>query len=188
MNKSKQQRFSQKQGLRRCSSKVFLAPTEGLWGLSASALSSNGAKLICLAKKRPEHKSFIILYTLKCQDLVWPWVDWSQVSLEKKDYYLKAREKFITFLLPASKEAPETYVVDGKISLRLVNYGSIQHIVNSLGFPILSTSANISGQPPLTAIKDLKREFDQIPFFPGRLGGKSKPSLIVDLVTGARLR
>ena len=185
---SKQKRFIKKFNFKEQSPQVFIAPTEGLWGLSASALSVSATKEICLAKKRPSEKSFIVLYTQKTQGQIWSWVNWSEVGRQEQDLYLERRKKFITFLLPASAQAPQQMVLQGKISFRYIHQGSIKRIIDTLGFPILSTSANISGQSPLIKQKDLKRVFNNYPIIPGRLGGKSKPSLIVDLLTGARLR
>lgn len=166
----------------------FLAPTEGLWGVSAIAHSSAACQKVAALKQRKLSKGFIVLYTHACNAQVHSWVDWAALSCEDKSYYDYQKYKFASFLLPASKEAPEHLVKDQKISLRYIHYGSIKRIIDSIGVPIVSTSANLTGQSPITKKKQLIKTFPDIKVYKGSLGGKKKSSLIIDLQSKRKIR
>lgn len=168
--------------------KVFLAPTEGLWGLSAPAACFELVQDIYALKNRSASKPFIVLYTQKTTSVLEQWVNWDLVSEEDLQFYAHQKYKFMSFLLPASHLAPRHLVLEKKISARFIHKGSIKRIINSLGQPIVSTSANISGQAPLRRLKLLKKTFDTLPIEKGRLGGKTGSSAIVDLISKKVLR
>jgi L-threonylcarbamoyladenylate synthase len=168
--------------------KVFIAPTEGLWGLSAPASNQQLVEKIYALKKRNLTKPLIILYTEKTQDVLENWVNWQALSESDREFYFINRFKFITFLLPASLKAPDYLTLDAKISFRYIHSGSIKRIINTLGQAIVSTSANISGQASLNRLKGLKKTFPQLPIMRGRLGGKTGGSAIIDLISKNYLR
>ena len=166
----------------------FFAPTEGLWGFSGLAEVKEVCDRIDYLKKRGAEKAFIVLYTNRCADSFHKWVDWSSLDSESYKYYHKNKEKFITFLLPASSVCPKHLVKQGKVSFRYVHYGSIKKIIDSLAAPIVSTSANRTGLPPIFKKSELKKQYPNVFIYPGRLGGKTRGSTIIDLLTKEILR
>lgn len=167
---------------------VFIAPTEGLWGLSGKAASPLVCTKISELKQRPNHKGFIVLYSSKVESHIRGWVDWNKLGPVKTSQYFSKRDKFVTYLLPASSSAPAHLVREGKISLRYATFGSIKRILDNLGFALVSTSANISGQPPLCSLKQLKATFPSLSLVRGLLGGRKRGSSIIDLEDGKTLR
>lgn len=171
-----------------CSKKPFFAPTEGLWGFSGLAYDKSICDEIDALKRRGPEKAFIILYTNKCAHLFESWVDWSALDRITVEYYYQSKEKFITFLMPASNQCPKHLVKNGKASFRYIHYGSIKRIIDALGQPIVSTSANRTGFSPIVKKSQLKKQYPDIFIYPGRLGGKTRGSTIIDLLTKERLR
>ncbi len=60
----------------------------------------------------------------------------------------------------------------------------------AFGEPIVSTSANLAGEPEFRSLDDVKRQFGDVIgcLIEGELGEHDKPSEIRDLVTGERIR
>ena len=65
----------------------------------------------------------------------------------------------LTLLLPARKELPETLTGGtGNIAARVSSHPAARALALACGFPIVSSSANISGRPAVTSIIDLDPE------------------------------
>jgi len=122
---------------------VFIYPTETCYGIGADATDSQAVRKIYEIKKRPNEKTAIILV--------------SDMKMAEKYAELddKAREladKFwpgaLTLVLPARADsglAPELISESGEVAMRISGYILARKIVETMGRPIVSTSANISG-------------------------------------------
>lgn len=122
---------------------VILYPTDTVWGLGCDAQNSKAVDRIYKIKKRNEEKSLITLLA-----------DFN--SLYK--YVSKVPE--ITIDLISSIENPVTVIYDnaynlpkniaapdGTIAIRVVREGFCKDLIEAFGGPIISSSANISGEP-----------------------------------------
>ena len=73
------------------------------------------------------------------------------------------------------------------IALRIPNYKTIRYLLTAIGLPLTGTSANISGKPASTKIKEVIKQLKDEKYQPdlivdaGNLP-KSLPSTIIDLV------
>ena len=122
---------------------VFIYPTETCYGIGADATNSQAVRRVYEIKKRPNDKSAIIL------------VSDMQMAEKYAEFSAKAREltdKFwpgaLTLVLPAragSGLAPELISDSGEVAVRISGYILARELVNLVGHPIVSTSANISG-------------------------------------------
>ncbi|HOX60871.1 MAG TPA: L-threonylcarbamoyladenylate synthase [Candidatus Magasanikbacteria bacterium] len=127
----------------RNSDSVFIYPTETCYGIGADATDAEVVRRIYEIKKRPNDKSAIIL------------VSDMQMAEKYAEFGDKARElanKFwpgaLTLVLPAragSDLAPELISDSGEVAMRISGYILAKKIVEFVGRPIVSTSANISG-------------------------------------------
>ena len=166
----------------------FLAPTEGLWGLSGRADSLAVCQRIAHLKNREMSKGFIVLYTHKTSKIISQWINWDQIDIDDRLYYQKHKFKFVSFLLPVTSQAPKHLVKEQKILLRYIHYGSIKKIIDSIKVPIVSTSANLTGQEPIIRMNLLKKFFPDLPIVKGSLGGQKKSSTIIDLQSKRKIR
>jgi len=66
---------------------------------------------------------------------------------------------------------------DKKIGLRIPNYKLVNILLEKLNFPLTGTSANISGKPGSTKIREVLKQFENQ--FSTRSGG-GQPDLILD--------
>jgi len=72
--------------------------------------------------------------------------------------------------------------------LRVTTHPVMAELCRVAGKPLVSTSANRSGEPPATDSDTLERYFPNIPVVAGALGGAERPSEIRDLETGRIIR
>ena len=120
--------------------KVILSPTDTIWGLACDATSEKAIARIQEIKKRDISKNFILLVS----------------SLRMLEKYVKVPQEIIAFLeaekYPTSVIYQEVYTTelplakDHSIAFRIVQDDFCQALINALGKPIVSTSANISGE------------------------------------------
>lgn len=122
---------------------TVLCLTDTIWGISGDARSEAVAERIAAVKQRPEEKSFIVLvdsfhmldrYASHVPD------DWRSIMEEA--------ERPTTLILPDVRSlAPSVYAADGTVGVRRIRKPDIEAVIAAVGHPIISTSANISGQP-----------------------------------------
>ena len=88
-----------------------------------------------------------------------------------------------TWVLPASPELPQWLLGPGKtIAVRYSVHPTVQALCEAFEKPIISTSANLKGEPPALNLYDLRRYFDthEVPVIvEGSLGGAMRPSKIL---------
>lgn len=133
---------------------VVAVPTETVFGLIAKASSERGVKKIFEIKGRDAQK------TLPC------FVADSEHALKLfknvPDYVYPLIENFwpgpLTLVAYASSEAPASCVsVEGKIGVRIPKVPLLLEVLREIEEPLASTSANISGEPPLKTHEEVSR-------------------------------
>ena len=113
--------------------KVIAYPTEGIWGLGGLN-TPEIIKAIDLIKKRPTDKKYILLFP--SYDLLFKKFSFTD---EIKENVKNISETFVTMLLPI--EGKE------KIAARIPDNQQLLSFLELIGEEIISTSANISGEP-----------------------------------------
>jgi len=155
--------------------KVIAYPTEGVWGIGGLDLTKN-IKAINSAKERTKDKKYILLFH-SFQQLV------EHFDIEGKYYSLiKSMENtFTTMLIPTTRK---------KIAIRIPGDKNLLYFLKLIDKPIISTSANLSGEKICRNIEEIKAVFNGKIFgvFDGHLGGEKKPSKILDLENNEYIR
>lgn len=122
---------------------VILYPTDTVWGLGCDATCSEAVRRIYDIKQRADSKAMLTLtdavgrveqYFDDVPDIAWQlW---------------EVTDKPLTLILPrAHGIAPELLADDGSLGIRITAEAVSQGICSRLHKPLVSTSANISGQP-----------------------------------------
>lgn len=162
---------------------VICYPTEAVWGLGCHPKSEVGFKKILALKNRQQDKGVILIASNYQQ--IMPYVVLDD-GLEKQLQTIWPG--FITCLLPKSDSCPD-YLSGGfdRVAVRLTTHPTVKCLCNSIGSPLVSTSANISGLPPVQTIAEAKQTFshDVDYYVDAALGGEEKPSRIIQLTTQA---
>ncbi|MDY0101788.1 MAG: L-threonylcarbamoyladenylate synthase [Lentimicrobium sp.] len=122
---------------------VILYPTDTVWGLGCDALNAKAIEKIYQIKDRPENKSLIIL--LSNFDELAKYV--AEVPPFVEDL-IDGMEGPVTVIYEKAKNLPKSIVAaDGTIAIRVVKDEFCQRLIQELGKPLISSSANVSGDP-----------------------------------------
>lgn len=137
---------------------VILYPTDTVWGLGCDALNSKAVDRIYKIKKRNQKKSLIIL--LADFNSLYKYV--SKVPEITIDL-ISSIEKPVTVIYDNANNLPKNVSApDGTIAVRVVREGFSKDLIEAYGSPIISSSANISGEPtPLVYNKISPRVLEQ---------------------------
>lgn len=132
---------------------TILYPTDTIWGIGCDATNVQAIQKIFDIKKRDENKSFIILVeTVKrLQDLVdVPEVAWDIIDLS---------EKPVTIIYEKAEGLPkELLAEDGSIGIRLIKDDFCKRLIAKMNRPLVSTSANFSGEKSPMKFSDISAE------------------------------
>ena len=137
---------------------VFVYPTDTVYGIGCSIEAEVSVKCVIEAKKRDPKKPLSIIV---------PSVQWVVENCQVSDF----NKSFIENLLPG----PYTVVLRAKKDSKIPKYIlSLEHTIGvriprhpltdlfrSAGLLVISTSANLSGQDPVTKIADLPEEIQK---------------------------
>lgn len=125
---------------------IIVYPTDTIWGIGCDATNAEAVKRIYALKQREDSKSMLALldspaklnyYIEDVPDAAWQLLD--TVDEETKP---------LTIIYPNARNlAPNLIAEDGSIGIRITNETFSQALCAQLRHPIVSTSANISGQP-----------------------------------------
>lgn len=130
---------------------TILYPSDTIWGIGCDATNSKAADKIYNIKGRQKKSSFIVLLhdPLMIQDYVKsvPGILWDLI--DSLDFPT-------TIIYPAAKNLAKNVVAsDGSIAIRLVKEGFCYDLLSSYNKPIVSTSANFSGEHAPLLFKDI---------------------------------
>lgn len=132
---------------------TLLYPTDTIWGIGCDATNPEAIKKIFDIKKRDTSKSMIILVDneKRLQDLVdVPEMAWEIIDVS---------EKPITLVYDNPKGLPkELLAEDGSIGIRMVKDQFCKRLIGKLNKPIVSTSANFSGDKSPLKYDDISQE------------------------------
>ncbi len=132
---------------------TILYPTDTIWGIGCDATNTEAIQKIYDIKKRDANKSMIILVESekRLQDLVdVPAMAWEIIDLS---------EKPVTIIYESPKGLPkELLAEDGSIGIRLVKDDFCKKLITKLNKPLVSTSANLSGDKSPMKYSDISKE------------------------------
>jgi L-threonylcarbamoyladenylate synthase len=178
---------------------VVVFPTDTVYGLLADGTNEKAVKKIFRIKKRPKEKPIPLFV--------------KDIEMAKKFAYInKKQENLLKLFWPGKVTAvlkrprTRTSSVRGKknkkliiygvarntIALRIPNYRLVNVLLKKLDRPLTGTSANISGKPASTKIREVLKQFKNAKEKPDLILNYgnlqfSLPSIVIDL-TGKKTR
>ncbi len=132
---------------------TILYPTDTVWGIGCDATNLGAIEQIYQIKKRKEKLPLIIL--VSSLTMLRKYVSIIPDSVIK---FLEKTKKPTTIIYPRPKNLPQNLLAeDGSIGVRIVHYLMTQMLIDKFGKPIISTSANISGEPTPTTFDNISK-------------------------------
>ncbi len=121
---------------------TILYPTDTIWGIGCDATNEEACQKILEIKQRPENKSFVLLVDgFAMLERFIP--EFQEVCYDLADF----ANKPLTIIYPNAKGlAPSVLAKDGSVGIRITKDANCLKLIRSIRKPIVSTSANISGQ------------------------------------------
>ena len=139
---------------------VILYPTDTVWGIGCDATNPEAVAKVYAIKKREDSKSLVLLAS--DMDMICRYV---QEVPEMAVQLVEVNDKPMTIIYPGAivGEKPSepgaavradrnslaynTVAEDGTVGMRIPMMDFCQQLITKFGRPIVSTSANISGEP-----------------------------------------
>jgi len=131
-----------------------LYPTDTIWGIGCDASNEKAVQKIYEIKKRADSKSMLILiddatripsYVEEMPELAWDLIELS--------------EKPLTIIYSGAKNLAKNLIAeDGSVGIRVSRDNFTQELIRRFKKPIVSTSANISGQPAPAFFDEISEE------------------------------
>ena len=134
---------------------VILYPTDTVWGIGCDATNSEAVKRVYEIKEREDSKALICLvdsdarlqrYVRHVPEVAWQLID----SLQDSD------AKPTTLILDGAINLAENLIAeDGSVALRITQEAFSKELCYKFQKALVSTSANISGQPAAQNYQDI---------------------------------
>jgi L-threonylcarbamoyladenylate synthase len=133
---------------------IILYPTDTIWGIGCDATNEEAVKKIYKLKQRDDSKSMLVLLDnpVKLQYYVTdvPEIAWNLIELTDKP---------LTIIYEGARNlAAALIAADGTIGIRITGELFSRELCRQFRKPIVSTSANISGQPAPARFSQISRE------------------------------
>ncbi|NVK66162.1 MAG: threonylcarbamoyl-AMP synthase [Flavobacteriales bacterium] len=130
---------------------VLLYPTDTIWGIGCDATNDEACQRITELKGRSDDKSFVLLAD------GFPMIEryipeFPEVCYDLADFATKP----LTIIYPNAKDlAPSVLANDGSVGIRITTDPVCLKLIRSIRKPLVSTSANLTGEPSPTEFADI---------------------------------
>ncbi len=132
------------------SGKIILYPTDTIWGIGCDATNESAVEKIFDIKNRPREKSLIVLV-----DSVKMLKEFVTITPEMESLLASFQEP-VTVIYPHPKGFAANVVnADDTIAIRIANHDFCRQLIRQFGKPVVSTSANISGEKSPLSFEDI---------------------------------
>ncbi len=133
---------------------TILYPTDTIWGIGCDATNEEACQKVLEIKKRSPQKSFVLLAdSFNMVEFYIP--DFADVVYDLVDLSTKP----LTIIYPnARKLAPSVLAEDGSVAIRITKDPICQKLIRGMRKPLVSTSANLSGEAFGHNFKELSNE------------------------------
>ena len=167
---------------------VIAYPTEAVFGLGCDPDSELAVNALLALKQRPWEKGLILIAADYAQ--LAPYIDDAALSDQQRVTMFASWPGPGTWGIPARLNTPR--LLTGRfnsLAVRVSDHPLVQQLCRQFGKPLVSTSANLSGQEPCRSVDEVQQQFGAaFPVLNGSVGGRLNPSEIRDVLTGKQIR
>lgn len=167
---------------------IILYPTDTIWGIGCGATDSGPVDKVYHIKQRNDSKSMLVL--VSSEDML---SDYLRTIPEQALEMLRSAERPTTVIYPgATGLASNLLAGDGSIGIRITTDKFCRRLIDTLGSPLVSTSANISGKPPPSSFREIDpvilEAVDYVVNWRQEEISETKPSRILKIGPGGKVR
>ncbi|MCL1526508.1 Sua5/YciO/YrdC/YwlC family protein [Xanthomonas nasturtii] len=168
---------------------VIAYPTEAVWGLGCDPRQQAAVLRLLEIKRRPVDKGVIVVAS--GVDVLRDWIDLDALEPARRQAVLASWPGPHTWILPVTAQAPRwvTGEHDG-LAVRISAHPVVAALCVAWGAPLVSTSANLAGEPPARSREALDpallATIDGV--VDGEVGALAQPTQIRDARSGQILR
>lgn len=164
---------------------VVAHATEGVWGFACDVFAERAVSAVLQLKQRPVEQGLIVIAA-----------DIQQLNPELAGLAAADRERVVaswpgavTWILPNTRFPRWITGAHEGVACRVPGHQQARQLCSAFGGPLVSTSANVSGQPPALTEQQAREQFaaEGVHVLSGNIGGAAGPSAIRTLA-GATLR
>ena len=167
---------------------VILYPTDTIWGIGCDATNEEAVRRVYQIKQRSDSKAMLVLVDspvkvdFYVQDV--PEVAWDLIEVADKP---------LTIIYSGARNLASNLIAeDGSVGIRVTNEEFSKSLCQQFRKAIVSTSANISGQPSPAnyseITEELKSMVDYVVGYRQEEMGHPKPSSIIKLDKGGVIK
>lgn len=133
---------------------ILLYPTDTVWGLGCDATNAEAVAKIYALKRSENKRSMLVLCA--SADMVVRYIDRAPgIAFE----VMEMATSPLTLILPGAVGlAPNLIPDEGTLGVRVPDHAFCQRLLRLFGRPIVSTSANISGEKTPRTLPEIARE------------------------------
>lgn len=133
---------------------LVLYPTDTVWGLGCDATNAEAVERIYRLKRSENKKSMLVLCATA--DMVVRYVDKAPaIAFE----VMELATSPLTAILPGATGLAANLIPDeGTLGVRIPDHAFCQRMLRAFGRPVVSTSANISGEATPARLQEVARE------------------------------
>ncbi len=133
---------------------IILYPTDTVWGIGCDATNTDAVDKIYKLKRGENKKSMLVLIDsidkAACYVTKAPHVAWELMEMADKP---------LTLILPGAIRVADNLIPEeGTIGIRVPDHAFCHQLLRSFGRPIVSTSANITGEATPLKYDDIAKE------------------------------
>ena len=162
---------------------IILYPTDTVWGIGCDATNAEAVARIYEIKKRADSKAMLVLLdgAGKLQGYMENVPETAWMLLEANE-----GQRPMTIIYPHAKNlAPNLLAEDGSIGIRITEEAFSKALCEQLHRPLVSTSANISGEPAAKLFNEISPEIleavDYVCLFRRDDNSPTQPSSIIKI-------
>jgi L-threonylcarbamoyladenylate synthase len=168
---------------------VIAYPTEAVFGLGCDPDNQQAVSKVLAIKQRPVAKGLILIAATFEQ--LHPYVDLTQLTNCQIDIIKASWPGGTTWVMPSSVKTPAWITGEHtSVAVRVSSHPVVRQLCQQFGKPLVSTSANLAGQPAIINIDTLRHELGQqvSHIIPGLVNTNLQPSKIIDALSGTVYR
>ncbi len=164
---------------------IIAYPTDTVWGIGCDATNDAAVKRIYEIKRRSDSKALITL--VPDEEMLQRHIDGCVPSVCRE--MLQSSDRPTTVVYPRGRElAPSLLAGDGSVGIRITRNGFPGDLCRTMGCPVVSTSANISGEPAASVFSEISPEIldavDYVALTGRDADSPSRPSRVVKITDG----